>query len=71
MLDWPSVELVVGDAVLGPERRVRMVVSVELVYTWHAPEQLRNSLTVYFTSPYFLCGSGLKRLAWQPAQSGL
>jgi hypothetical protein len=41
------------------------------VYTWHAPEQLRNSLTVYFTSPYFLCGSGFHRFEWQPAQSGL
>ena len=29
---------------------------------WHAPEQLRSSLTVYFTSPYFVCGSGLNLL---------
>ena len=36
-----------------------------------APEQLRSSLTVYLTLPYFVCGSGLKRLAWQPAQFGL
>ena len=38
---------------------------------WHAPEQLRSSLTVYFTLPYFVCGSDVYRFEWQPAQSGL
>ncbi len=38
---------------------------------WHAPEQLRSSLTVYLTLPYLVCGSDLYRFEWQPAQSGL
>jgi hypothetical protein len=30
----------------GPDLRDEIVVIVESVYTWHAPEQLRSSLTV-------------------------
>ena len=38
----------------GPARFFEILVSVESVYVWHAPEQLRNSLTVYFTLPYLV-----------------
>jgi hypothetical protein len=49
------------------------VVNVLLVYWWQLPEQSFSSSTVYriFGESTFLCASGLKREAWQPAQSGL
>ena len=54
--------------------RVRAIfVKVASVYWWQLPEQSRSSATVYriVGLSTFLCASGLKRSAWQPAQSGL
>jgi hypothetical protein len=57
----------------SPDRDFKMVVKVLLVYWWQLPEQSFSSGTVYriVGESTFLCESGLKRAAWQPAQSGL